>query len=437
MKQGLLALSGIAWVQLAAAACCRSNQCLKAVAAPALRVADGIQDCSSLLVVTVTPEAGTVTETVTDVPIEYATVVTTAVVTETVTTTAATETQLVTLGATVTAATQTDAVTVTTTIVATHTELQTVTATVGSGGSSRILPRGNTLSAPPTTDAEAASTPAVPAYATADCPSWNQYVSACKCAGVTATTVTADAPAATTVTVSNTDDAVTVTVPATVSATETVFVSLTATTAATAVDTVSLTATIAITETATFSTTVTVTETVTETVEPQATCRPGSEVGPFYATATEFGGSPLQFYANMLNALSGGLNWTPGTTSTSPSAKNKYIFKIDADGYLALGLNLPPYTFDYIVYMSTASATGSNWPQVGTRASVENSIALGGKVTKLKGCVNSVTGELTLDAAGRTNILYCGAQVWMSFGAGEDINRGTCVKMFPKVSAAV
>jgi len=31
MKQGLLALGGIAWVQLASAACCRSNQCLKGV----------------------------------------------------------------------------------------------------------------------------------------------------------------------------------------------------------------------------------------------------------------------------------------------------------------------------------------------------------------------------------------------------------------------
>lgn len=416
---------------------------LTAVAVPALGVADGVQDCSSLLVLTVTPEAGTVTETVTVVPTEYATAVDTAVLTETVTTTASTETQLVTLGATVTAATQTDVVTVTTTVLATQTDVVTVTTTEGSEGSTRILPRADTLSAPPA-EAEtpsatgAAATPAVPAYATADCPSWNQYVLACKCAGVTPTTVTADAPDATTITVSDTVTAVTVDVPSTVTTTETVIVSVTATTAATEVDTVSLTATIALTETATVSSTVTVTSTTTQTVQPQATCRPGSEVGAFRVTATEWNASPYFLYANMVNGLVGGLNWNVGSLSTSPNIQSKYLYKVDADGYLALAYNIPPYTYEYVAYISppTTSAEASAWPQMITRASGEAQIANGGRIAKIKACVNSVTGELTLDAAGRKNILYCGGQLWMAFGDGADVNRGApCVKMYPKVSA--
>jgi hypothetical protein len=55
-------------------------------------------------------------------------------------------------------------------------------------------------------------------------------------------------------------------------------------------------------------------------------------------------------------------------------------------------------------------------------------------MARVRGCVNSVTGELTIEAAGRTNILYCGAQLWISAGAGEDINRGSpCVPMYPKI----
>jgi len=182
---------------------------------------------------------------------------------------------------------------------------------------------------------------------------------------------------------------------------------------------------------------VTVTSTTTQTVQPQPTCRPGSEVGPFFATVTEQGSSPLLLSGSMPNCLSGSLGWNYAPTSTLPRIRNEFIFKIDDDGYLVLAYNIPPYSYNYAVYVSTRSDTGSNWPQVGVKASIDANIANGIKVARVKGCVNSVTGELTLDAAGRTNILFCGWQAWMSFGAGDDVNRGAaCVKMFPKVSAA-
>jgi hypothetical protein len=401
-----------------------------AIVSPVLGAGDGVQDCSSLLPVTVTPTASTVTETLTVVPTEYNTGVDTAIFTETVTTTASTETQVVTVGTTVTAATHTDVVTVTTTVVATQTNLQTVATTL-TGVATRILPvkaRGDTVTA-----IDLAPKPTIPSYAAADCPSWEKYVSACECASVVPNTVTAQAPPATTITVSVTAGAVIVAVPSTVSTTETVFVSVTATTGATEVDTVFVTATTAVTESAAVSTTVTVTQTVTQTIAPSASCKPYNEVGAFKAIATEVNGSPLLIYANLLNGLTGGVNWQQASTSTSAAVQNKFIWALDSNGYLGLAYNVPPYSYKYAVYMSTGTP-GSNWPQIGTQASVDSSVNNGAPVTKIKGCVNSVTGELTLEAAGRTNILYCGVQLWMSAGAGEDVNRGApCVKMFPKI----
>jgi hypothetical protein len=384
--------------------------------------------------VTVTPAAGTITETITVVPTEHNTPVDTVVFTETVTTTAETQTQLVTIATTVTASTYTDVVTVTQTVLATETDLQTVTTTLPA--TSRLLP----VKARADTFTDLAPSASIPSYASADCPSWDKYVSACKCAGVAPTTVTTEALPATTLTISATGDAVTISVPTTVSTTETVFVSVTATSAATQVDTVLVTATVSVTESAVVSTTITVTETVTETVTPSGpTCKPASEIAPFKAEATQYlyNGSPVYMYANLVNTLSGGITWQPPSSSTSPGVRNRYIWKFDADGYLALAYNVPPYTYEYVGFVAIASNIVTVWPQVGNRAHVENLIAQRpGVYARIKGCVNSETGELTLEAAGRTNILWCGAQMWLSSGAGEDINRGTCVKMFPKVIAA-
>ncbi|KAK3995997.1 hypothetical protein QBC44DRAFT_232875 [Cladorrhinum sp. PSN332] len=421
MKQGFVALSAFAWLQLAAAGCCRTNKCLKAVVANPEGI-DGVAECASLLAFTVTPEASTVTETITEVPTEYASLVDTAVFTETVTTTVSTDTQLFTEGTSVTASTYTHLVTVTRTVLATQTLLTSITTNLPAA-STRILARDDTELGP-----------AIPTYAAADCPSWDKYVSACNCAGITATTVTAEAPSATTVTVSYTDSAVVISVPTTISTTETVFESVTATTAVTDVDTALITATVSATETVEASSTVTITQIVTQTVQPQATClsSPGA-FQPWYRH-NSVNVNPLHIYANMLNALSGGLTWNQGTTSTSPAVKNKYIWTINAEGYLELAYQIPPYTYKYVPYISTAMS-GSAWPQIGTEASVLNSINNGGQVARMKACVNSVTNELTLEAAGRRNILYCGQQLWMSSGLGEDVNRGSpCVQFFPKAA---
>jgi hypothetical protein len=135
----------------------------------------------------------------------------------------------------------------------------------------------------------------------------------------------------------------------------------------------------------------------------------------------------------MVNGLSGGVTWQQGSTSTSTTVQNKYLLAIDAQGHLYLAYNIPPYSYTYYFYVSTASS-GSLWPQVNTQQAIANSIANGGQVAYVNACVNTATNQLQLEAAGRTQMLYCGAQLWMSNTLGSDINRGGCTQMFPTLT---
>jgi hypothetical protein len=347
------------------------------------------------------------------------------------TTIAATETQLFTVNPTLTAFTHTDEITTTLTVLATETTVETVTTTVTPDSTSLAPLKARLQTVTPTN-----LSTAIPDYASAVCPAWGKYVAACSCA-VTPATVTAVGPVPTTITETVTSTT-TVPVLSTLSTTEVDVVSVTATISGTETNVVSVTATTTVLkiDQITLTTTITETQTVTETAAAQPSCKDPATLGPFRASDNGPAGSVLHIYANMLNALSGGMTWNTLSTSGSASIQNKYIWALDSDGYLGLAYNIPPYTYKYSAYMSTASS-GSNWPQLNTAQAVNAAVSNGGAVTKIRGCVNSLTGELTLDAAGRTNILFCGQQLWMSAGDGADVNRGApCVKMTPMVSSA-
>ncbi|KAG7292846.1 hypothetical protein NEMBOFW57_002891 [Staphylotrichum longicolle] len=248
----LVALSGAALLQVATAACCRNNNCLKAIAAPDVA---GISDCSSNLAVTITPSAVTVTDTATVV--ESATE--TALFTETTTEIASTETVRFTETTTITVSTETrtigDIITVpyTTTVFATAVPVTTTSYVYQTFAKARRV----------------AETP-LPVHATA-CADWDMYVKACKCAGVEPTTVTAE-PATSTVTVPA-DNAIT-TIVGTVSSTLTDTVHVTATTSVTATNIALVVKTVTVTETATESVASIVQATETPSVVVPLTCRP-------------------------------------------------------------------------------------------------------------------------------------------------------------------
>ncbi|KAK3369889.1 hypothetical protein B0H63DRAFT_497141 [Podospora didyma] len=411
MKHTLALLPGFAW--LAAAACCRSNLCLREITGDDVPGKDGLGDCSSYLAVTVTPEVLTIYETATQAPVDYTTQIQSDILTVTETTVASTETRTVTVKTSSTATTEVNVVTAVETVIgATETLTSTITSTKLTNAGLKVR------------QAEAP----FPEYATSACKSFNKYASACSCAGVLPTTVTLSTPS-TTITVTETNAPVQSTVLTTASATETTTLSLTETITDITTEVDLLTATIASTTTATVSLTTTTAATATKLA---GICLKGAALGAFKANATQYGTAPLNIYANLLNGLTGGITWSAASASTAASVQNKYIWSLDENARLNLAYNVPPYTYKYYAYMSTASP-GSNWPQVNTEASVAAQVNNGGAVTYITGCVDSVTGELTLNAAGRTHILWCGQQLWMSYAKGEDINRGVCVEMFPRV----
>ncbi|KAK4097455.1 hypothetical protein N658DRAFT_518641 [Parathielavia hyrcaniae] len=406
---------GLARLHLAAAACCRSNQCLKAI----VDAADGIEECSSLLTLTVIPDAVTVTETGA-MPTAHTTLVDTHVVTVTETTTAATETSVVVISSIVTASTETQLQVVTQTVVATQTDTETVQVT----GATIIPWRRQAASAEPS--------PAVPT-SLPQCPSWDKYVSACKCAGVTPTIVTAEAPS-TTVTVDTTSTP-TASLISTFTTTETVLDTVTASISTTETDVLSVTATALATVTVVLDQTVTVSVTQTQTTTAQASLIT-QNVPAFRAVATDYNATPLYMYANPLNGLTGGMAWNALSTSAQSSIQNRYIFTIDSSGRLLLAYNIPPYTYKYAVYVSTVT-TGSMWPQFGVETTLQSQKVNGALIDWVYGAVDPVTKRLYLNAAGRKNILWCGVQLWMSTGTGEDIQRGECTVMHPIILPAV
>ncbi|KAK4458970.1 hypothetical protein QBC42DRAFT_313051 [Cladorrhinum samala] len=431
MKQGFSLLSGLAWLQVASAGCCRSNQCLKAIADP---LVNGQQDCSLLIeTVTVTPGITTITETATEIPTEYASLVETDISTVTVTSTVSTETLLNTLDTTVTAGTATQSsVVYQTRPYATVTVFVTSTSTVIPENTVTIVPRHAAVDTEVAPVIDTTASLSIPSYASADCQAWDQYVSACRCVGVTQQTVTAS-PSAATVTVTFTESAAsTISVPTTISITTTVVESETATEADTQINTALLTETVTTTVTGNVlvvGSTATVTSTVIQTVAPPVeSCR--SDAGNFRASAISDAGSDLYMFADTSGSpggVSGAVKWTGAPTSaTNPSDLYKYQWYVDASGFLAMTYSTS--TLQLTAWVETA-ATAASVP-----LRVSSSIGSASIYTKVQACVSSVTGALTLDAGGRKNILMCGQNLYVSSGSGSDTGLA-CTRMYPKIAS--
>ncbi len=225
---------------------------------------------------------------------------------------------------------------------------------------------------------------------------------------------------------------VTESVLATLVSTTTVLDSVTATVTDTTTDVVSLTATALETQTVVVEETTTVETTQTKTTSAVASLIT-RDSDPFRAVIT-YNNAPFYMYANLMNNA-GGVNWQPGSTSTAATIQNKYVWKIDSAGHVLLAYNVPPYSYQYAMYI-TKGPTGGNWPQVDVITNVQTRVTAG-SVDWVYGAVDPATKRLYLNAYGRKNILWCGNQMWMSTALGEDINRGTCLLMLPTITAPV
>ncbi|KAK3485467.1 uncharacterized protein B0T23DRAFT_367577 [Neurospora hispaniola] len=421
---GLFALSGAALLQGVSAACCRSNKCLKAVA-----LADtGLADCSANLgtvTVTSTAAATTSTQTVTttvDQVTEF-TSTTLDLFTETTTETALTETLFYTETVTSTGPVQTDTVTrtLTQTLTTTSTELapgvtSTATYYLAEPTVFKVKARRTVVAAPST----------LPEYASADCADWTKYVKACKCVGVELATVTATVSAAVEteiVTVTVPGEEVTVTVPMTVSSTQTAIVSATATDASTVTETVTdVPDSVTITETVSATSTVTVTTTSTPSTVVPLTCQP---TGYNFLVSTPYTSATSGVKSLWLWGVSNQVLWV-GYGGTGVPSQLAASWTLDSNGSVQWrGTNS-------ILYVSTGSSAASVQVKLGDRNSVDAGVAAG-SMARIKGCVDANTGQITVSADGRHNLVQCGSGIFISSGNGSDAG-SSCVQATPTLS---
>ncbi|KAH8904627.1 hypothetical protein BR93DRAFT_930086 [Coniochaeta sp. PMI_546] len=345
--------------------------------------------------------------------------------TESTTVTASTETDILTESTTVTASTKTDILTQTATVPVTTTAVQTAAAVTSTSTVYQVAAK-----------ARRSASANLPVYASTVCPSWDKYVSACKCAGAVATTITVPAPAVTVTvpagstvtsvvsTLSSTETDI-VSAVATVSSTESDISSVTATTLSTETDSILLTATVSTTQIDIVSSTSIASQTSTPTTVVTLTCKPP---GTAFQVTSPYTDGTTRF----MNVISSGpVAWqtTSIPVGTGGASTYSYTWTLDSNGYLELAHLVGTGTTISVPYIDLSVTTSSVSITTKPKAVVEAAVAAG-TYARLKGCVNAATNEVTISGAGRSNILLCGNLFYLSSGTGSDVSF-PCTRLFP------
>lgn len=396
-------------------------------------------DCKSNLIVTVTPSASTYTETVTLIQ----SAVDTILFTETATEIATTETPILTEVITVTSATETDFLTETVTVPYTTTLISllpevTSTSTIYKNhpidiDTFQLKKARDTLM----TEIEETNPP-LPTYATADCADWSQYSKACKCIGVTASTITitasVSAAAVETVTVTASDVA---TLSTTIS---TAIISITKTVSDTETKTIGVTDLITTTTTLTISSAV---ETATTTSTPVSivplVCQPR---GLSFRAHTPYPDGSTR-WMNLVGSTLIAWQSFSGIPAPGTSTALSSTWVLDSNGYLELAQPVIGQTSVYAAYVLTSDQGATVSVRSKLKADVEAGVAAG-TMQRVKGCVVNATGtggQLMLSTStqaqangGRGNMLACGNALYLSTGRdGKDV-RSDCVYLMPVVA---
>jgi hypothetical protein len=122
------------------------------------------------------------------------------------------------------------------------------------------------------------------------------------------------------------------------------------------------------------------------------------------------------------------------TSAYSARSANEFTWKLDSNGNLMLPGKIPPYVaYTYYAYIYQSSGTSTVWPQLQPTVEGNGGVNSGGEAY-IQGCINSLTYELTLNAAQRTQILDCGGELWLSYtNLGSDLTGRPCTQVFPTV----
>lgn len=344
--------------------------------------------------------------------------------TESTTITASTETDILTQTTSLTASTETDVITETSTVPVTTTAIQTAPAVTSTSTVYQMAFK-----------ARRSASSNLPAYASTVCPSWNKYVSACKCAGAVATTITVPAAAVTvtvpagsavtsvvsTISITETNVAL---ATAAASSTETDVSSVTVTISSRAIDTIAFTATVSTTQIDTVSATSTAFQTSTPTTIVTLTCK---QPGTSFRVSSPYKDGTTRF----MNVVSsnGMVAWQTVSGATGPTTYS-YTWTLDSNGYLELANPVGTATTVAVPYIDLSAAKTSSVAILTKPKAVVEAAVAAGTYVRLKGCVNAATGEVTISGAGRANILTCGNGFYLSNGNGLDV-RPDCTQFFP------
>lgn len=405
----LIALSGLAQLQQASAACCRTNKCLQAIAAAGDL---GLAECAAKLTVTVTPSASIVQVTI---PVVESAVAT-SLSFETTTDIAFTETVVFTEFSTVTASTETSIVSSTTTVPITETHTETITTVLSATRFLYVSIPPQKLKARQTSTPQAGQVEGkVPDYAFDACGGeFQKYAKACGCAGVNVVTVTASAEVETVTVIASTLTSVVSTYHSTQTETDLV----TTTTLSTVTDIIPVTDTVTSTNIVTASSTTIVTEKSTAASVPTVLCKTKGTDKHYIFRALKSDDGSTRYMTSPNNDPSWQSTSSPATLPASS------IWVVNADGYLE-------NTLSYVAYIETATAGQTVRVLSKSRSEVDVGVAAG-TFTRISACVNSATNALALAALGRNNIFTCRNSLYLSSGDGTDLlaNNG-CVRLFP------
>lgn len=398
----LIALSGLAQLHQASAACCRANKCLQAIAAAG---DEGLADCAAKLTVTVTPSASTATVTVSVVEGAVATSLSLTTVTET----AATETVLFTETSTFVITTERylDRTPITVPVTETSTDFSTVHTTMFSYGPPA-----------PTMKIKARETPTpqadelddkVPDYALDACDNnFTKYGKACGCVGVPAVTVTASAEVETVTVAASTLTSVSSTYISTQTETEL----LTATVSSTKTDITLGTSTTTVVET--VSSTTTIIQQATATSVTSISCKPNGTAKRYVIYAIKSDDGSTRWITNPGNT---GLAWQTTTSTLSDSS----VWSVNDDGYLENVLG-------YVAYIPTSTTAKTVRALTKLKANVYADVAAG-TAAALSACVNPTTNKLSVTVLGRTKFFTCNNTFYISNGDGSDV--ANCFQLSP------
>jgi hypothetical protein len=99
------------------------------------------------------------------------------------------------------------------------------------------------------------------------------------------------------------------------------------------------------------------------------------------------------------------------------------MWRLDAGGYLELAQVLDSQTSILVPYINLSDTAASVVLTTKAKSNVLAGVEAG-TYARVQGCIDPVTKKVSLSGAGRSNLLACGNDAYLSSGSGSDTPYG-------------